>query len=66
MPLGLVPRARTQGQRWPFQEVHHCATHVIVAYRKKIDRIYTALTTKLLSANFEILEFPEYIMFKIR
>ena len=47
MPLGLVPGARTQDQGWPFQEVHHCATHVMVAYREKNVRIYTALTTKL-------------------
>ena len=35
MPLGLVPGARTQGQGWPFQEVHHCATHVMVAKREE-------------------------------
>ena len=49
MPLGLVPGARTQGQGWSFQEVHHCATRVMTAYQEKIGRIYTALTTKLLS-----------------
>ena len=31
MPLGLVPGVRTQGLGWPCQEVHLCATHVIVA-----------------------------------
>ena len=50
MPLGLVAGVRTQGQGWPFQEVHHCATHVMVAYREKIVRIYTDLTTTLLIA----------------
>ena len=35
MPLGLVAGVRTQGQGWTFQEVHHCATHVMVAYREK-------------------------------
>ena len=35
MPLGLVAGVRTQGQVWPFQEVHHCATHVVVAKREK-------------------------------
>ena len=49
MPLGLVPGAQTQGQGWPFQEVHHCATHVMVAYREKNGRIYPVLTTKLLT-----------------
>ena len=48
MPLGLVPGARTKGQGWPLQEVHHCATHM-VTNREKIGRIYTALTTKLLT-----------------
>ena len=48
MPLGLVPRVRTQDQGWPFQEVHHCDTHVMVAYREKNVRRYTDLTTKLL------------------
>ena len=48
MPLSLVPGVRTQGQGWPFQEVHHCATHVMTAYREKSVRIYTDLTTKLL------------------
>ena len=48
MPFGLVVGVRTQGQRWPLQEVHHCATPVMVVYREKIGRIYTALTTKLL------------------
>ena len=36
MPLGLVAGVRTQGQVWPFQEVHHCATHVMVAHREKV------------------------------
>ena len=41
MPLGLVLGVRTQGQGWPFQEVHHCATHVMVAYcEKKCPYIY--------------------------
>ena len=48
MPLGLVPGVRIQDKGWPFQEVHHCATHVMVAYREK-RRIYATLTTKLLS-----------------
>ena len=47
MPLGLVPRDRIQGQGWPVQEVHHCATHVMVAYQEKNDRIYLyGLNTK--------------------
>ena len=48
MPLGLVPGVRTQDQGWPFQEVHHCDTHVMVAYREKNVHIYMDLTTKLL------------------
>ena len=43
MSLGLVPGVRTQGQGWSVQEVHHCATHVMIAYREKNGRIYTAL-----------------------
>ena len=49
MPLGLVPRVRTQGLGWPCQEVHHCATHFMVARREKNGHLYTALTTKLLT-----------------
>ena len=48
MALGLVPGVRTQGISWSFQEVHHCDTHILVTWRQKIGRIYTALTTKLL------------------
>ena len=47
MPLGLMPRVRTQDQGWPFQDVHHCSTHILVTSREKIVRIYTDLTTKL-------------------
>ena len=46
-PLGLVAGVRTQGLVWPFQEMHYCAAHVMVAYREKNGRIYTALTPKL-------------------
>ena len=49
MPLGLMPGVRTQGLGWPCREVHHCATHVMLAYWEKIGSIYTALTTKLLT-----------------
>ena len=49
MPLSLVLRVRTQDQGWPFQEVHHCDTHVMVTCREKNVRIYTDLTTKLLT-----------------
>ena len=52
MPLGLVPRARTQGLGWPFQEVHQCATHVMVAKREKVVRRYTDLTKKLLKVTY--------------
>ena len=48
MPLGYVPRIRTQDQSWPFQEVHHCSTHTLVTYREKNVRIYTDFTPKLL------------------
>ena len=48
MPLGLVTGVRTQGQGWLFQEVHLCATHVMVVCREKNGNIYTALTLKLL------------------
>ena len=54
MPLGLVAGVRTQDQGWPFQEVHHCATHVMIAYREKNCRIYTALTPKLLSQYLQL------------
>ena len=48
MPPGLVPGVRTQGLRWPCQEVHHCATHVMVAYQELFCCIYTALIKQLL------------------
>ena len=35
----------------PFLEVHHYTTHVIVAHREKNGRIYTTLTTKLLTLS---------------
>ena len=47
IPLGLVARVRTQSQGLPIQEVHHCATHVIVAYQEKNVRMYKyGLNTK--------------------
>ena len=55
MPLGLVPGVRTQVLGRPGQEVRHCATHVMVAYREKNGRIYTALTTKLLTSRYKFL-----------
>ena len=30
MALGLMPGARTQGISWSCQEVHHCATSVMI------------------------------------
>ena len=44
MALGLMPGARTQGIRWPCQEVHHCATCVMI----ENVRIFTHLAQILL------------------
>ena len=61
MPFGLVPRVRTQDQGCPFQEVHHCDTHVMEAYREKNVRICTDLTSKLL--NLKMISFGEFSCF---
>ena len=50
MSLGLALGVRTQGLGWPCQEMHHCTTHDMVALRAQNCRVYTALTTKLLTA----------------
>ena len=52
MPLGLVPRVRTQDMGWAFQEVHHCATHVMVRSREQIFRTYIyGLNDKAINGN---------------
>ena len=48
MALGLMPGVRTQGIRWSCQEVHHCATCVMIA---KLPHIY-GINTKAVNHEY--------------